>query len=196
MGVFMGYIDFFGHGWTWITQNRAWHYFLGFYTYNEGFQKGPKKVPKWSQITKNLIFELETWDSHQKSIFMIDERIWTQNCLKCTLRCPEKVQKGPKWVQNGSKKGPKSVFWARDLRFTPDIYFYDWWKDPKRVQKCQISSFWARDLRFISEVCFYDWWKDLESKLPKGYSNNVISDVEFCEKTFLIHCNIFIYALW
>ena len=100
--------------------------------------------PKWVQ---NQFFELETWDSQQKSIFKIDERIWTQNCLKYTLRCPEKVQKGPKWVQNGSKKGPKSVFWARDLRFAPDVYFFDWWKDldsklpkvyckvPKGVQK-------------------------------------------------------------
>ena len=31
---------------------------------------------------------------------MIDERISSQNCLKCTLRCP-------KGVQNGSKMGPK-----------------------------------------------------------------------------------------
>ena len=59
----------------------------------------------------------------------------------------------PKWVQNGSKMGPKwdqkwqkSNFSARDLRFTLDIHFHKWWYDwnlklskfysmlPKRVQ--------------------------------------------------------------
>ena len=105
-------------------------------------------------------------------------------------KVPKKVQKGPKRVQKGSKRVQKSVFWARDLRFTPDVYFYDWWKNlesklpkvyskvpkrgpkgskngPKRFQK---SVFWTRDLRFIPDVCFCDWSKELESKLPKVYS--------------------------
>ena len=56
--------------------------------------------------SKNQFFEPETWDSYQTSVFVIDQRIWSQNCLKCTLKYPKWVQKGPKRIQ----KGPKSYF--------------------------------------------------------------------------------------
>ena len=128
--------------WSQITKNlifelETWDsYQTSFFIMNEGIwtqncrmctlrclikvQKGPKRVQNGSKRSKNQFFELETWDSYQKCILMIDKRIWNQNCLKCNLRCPKR---GSKWVQNGSKMVQKSIFWARDLRFTPDVYF-------------------------------------------------------------------------
>ena len=53
-----------------------------------GPKKGPKRVQKGSKNKKNQIFVLDF-------IVMIDESILSQNCLKCTLRCP-RGKKGTK----------------------------------------------------------------------------------------------------
>ena len=80
----------------------------------KGSKRVQKRVQKGSKNYKNLIFELGTWDSYQKSVIMIEERIWSQNCPKCILMCPKRVQKRSK---KGPKRVQKSNFWDRDLNW-------------------------------------------------------------------------------
>ena len=121
---------------------------------------------------------------------MIDGKDLDSNCLKKHSMVPKKdpngPKMGPKWVQ----KWQKSSFWARDLKFTPDICFYNWWKDldsklpkvtsmvPKRGPKGSKNGskmgpkmtkikFSARNLRFQLDIHFHKWWYDLNFKLSK-----------------------------